>query len=145
MSDDRHKVTAAVHLLLEKDGKLLLLRRFNTGYEDGNYSMVAGHIDSNEGAHCAMIREAKEEAGIIIVKEHLETIHVMHRRNDDKEQIDFFLRAKNWTGEPSNTEPHRCDHLDWFDQQDLPKNMIPYIIFALERIQNNHYYSEFGW
>jgi hypothetical protein len=32
---DRFKVVAAVHLFLIRDGQVLLLRRFNTGYEDG--------------------------------------------------------------------------------------------------------------
>ncbi len=37
----RHPFVSAVHLFLERDGQVLLLRRFQTGYEDGNYSVVA--------------------------------------------------------------------------------------------------------
>ena len=38
---ERFKLVVAVHLLLIENKKILLLRRFNTGYEDGNYSVVA--------------------------------------------------------------------------------------------------------
>lgn len=34
---ERFKMRVAVHLILEQDNKYLLLRRYNTGYEDGNY------------------------------------------------------------------------------------------------------------
>jgi len=33
---ERFKLVSAVHIFLIRDGKVLLLRRFNTGYEDGN-------------------------------------------------------------------------------------------------------------
>ena len=37
-----------IHLLLVKDVKILLLRRYSAGYHDGNYSVVAGHINGGE-------------------------------------------------------------------------------------------------
>ena len=58
----RYTMPVAVHLFLIKDGRILLLRRFNTGYEDGNFTVVAGHVDGNESYIDAMLREAKEEA-----------------------------------------------------------------------------------
>lgn len=54
----------SVYLILVKDGKVLLLRRANTGYEDGNYGLVAGHLDGDESATTGMVREASEESGL---------------------------------------------------------------------------------
>ncbi|HEC35073.1 MAG TPA: NUDIX domain-containing protein, partial [Anaerolineae bacterium] len=89
MTEDRFRLLSAVHLFLVRDGKVLLLRRFNTGYEDGKYSVIAGHLDGNEEIKTAMIREAREEAGIEIAPQDLQVVGVMHRRSDD-ERIDFF-------------------------------------------------------
>jgi hypothetical protein len=41
MEKTRHTNIPASYLILMKDNNVLLLRRFNTGYEDGNYSMIA--------------------------------------------------------------------------------------------------------
>ena len=64
----RFKLIVAVHLFLLRNDEIILLRRFNTGYEDGNYSLIAGHIDGNEWITNAIIREAKEEGNILISK-----------------------------------------------------------------------------
>lgn len=74
---ERFKLVTSVHLILIKEGKVLLLRRYHTGYEDGNYSVVAGHIDGNESVIRAMQREAMEEAGIKIQEMDLKIVHVM--------------------------------------------------------------------
>lgn len=62
--NERHSNIPAAYLTLFRDNKVLLLRRCNTGYEDGNYSMVAGHVDQGETFTQAIIRESNEEAGI---------------------------------------------------------------------------------
>jgi len=66
LPEEKFKLIPTSHLILIKDNKILLLRRFNTGYEDGNYSVVAGHLEGNETFIQAMVREAKEEADIDI-------------------------------------------------------------------------------
>jgi 8-oxo-dGTP diphosphatase len=135
----------AVHLFLFKKESVLLARRFNTGYEDGKYSVPAGHIDGNETITQAMIREAKEEIGIRIKPRDLEVVHVMHRHSPDDERVDFFLVAARWEGEPEIKEPDKCDQLGWFKSASLPANLVPYVRTALERTQQGQSFSEFGW
>lgn len=135
---------ATSHLFLIKGNKILLLRRFNTGYQDGNYSAPAGHIEGNETARETMVREAKEEVEIEIKREDLKVVHVMHR-NENEERIDFFFTIKNWKGEPQIMEPHKCDDLNWFELDDLPNNIVPYIKQAINCFLKNIFYSEYGW
>jgi 8-oxo-dGTP pyrophosphatase MutT (NUDIX family) len=101
MARDWFKVVAAVHLFLIRDGQVLLLRRFNTGYEDGQYSVIAGHLDGGEEVTAAMRREAREEAGIELAPEDLRVVGIMHRKSTE-ERIDFFLTATEWAGEITN-------------------------------------------
>jgi ADP-ribose pyrophosphatase YjhB (NUDIX family) len=143
---DRFKVIIAVHLFLRQDNKILLMRRFNTGYEDGNYSVPAGHIDGGETITNAMIREAKEELTIHIEHDDLKVVHIMHRNADDWERIDFFLECKKWEGDIQIGEPDKCDNLEWIDDLDsLPENTIPYIRSAIEHYREDQHFSEFNW
>ena len=107
MTPERFRAVVAVHLLLLRGEEVLLLRRDNTGYEDGNYSVVAGHLDGNETARRAMVREAVEEAGIILAPADLRFVHVMHRKEtaEADERIDLFFAATRWQGEPEIGEP----------------------------------------
>jgi len=142
---ERFKLLSAVHLFLIKDNKILLQRRFNTGYEDGNFSVPAGHLDGNESASKAMAREALEETGIIVDPENLRVIHTMHRLTPKDERIDFFLTASEWQGEPVIKEPDKCDDLQWFPINQPPSNTIPYIRFAIKQYEAKNTFSEFGW
>lgn len=144
---ERFKITPACYLILIRDGETLLLRRFNTGFQDGNYGLVAGHLDGDESFRDAMVREAQEEAGIVVDKEDLNIVHIMHRSKIDTtgERIDLFLTTEKWEGEIKNMEPEKCDELSWFPLNNLPANTIPYIREVLENIQNKKIYSEFGF
>lgn len=140
----RSQFVVAVHLLFLRDDRVLLLRRFNTGWEDGRYSVPAGHVEAGETVTAAAVREAYEEIGVNLTPGDFRVAHVMHRRSDD-ERIDFFVAVSNWAGEIVNREPDKCDDLRWFPVSSLPANLIPYVRQALENVNGGITYGEFGW
>ncbi len=144
---ERYKITCASYLLLLRNEQILLLRRFNTGYEDGKYSLPAGHTDEGESVAGTMIREAKEEVNITIEKDDLELAHVMHRKGSDAndERLDFFFLCKKWIGEIKNLEPNKCDDLLWVNINQLPDNILPYVKLAIKHSQKRIMYSDLGW
>lgn len=127
---ERLRMPVAVHLLLERGGQVLLLRRYNTGYEDGNFSVPAGHLDGNETVAEAMIREAREEIGIQLDPAAVRIVQVMHRFAEE-ERIDWFLTADDWFGQIAINEPDKCDGLEWWPVTSLPANMVPYVAYAI--------------
>jgi len=144
MKKQRFRLLCTVHLFLIHNDSILLLRRFNTGYEDGNYSVIAGHIEGSEKIRTAMIREAREEASIELADQDLQVVGVMHRLSDE-EYIDFFLTATSWSGEIINNEPDKCDQLAWFSIEQLPDNLIPYVRKAIDNYRSSIWFESFGW
>ncbi|QXJ27927.1 hypothetical protein J5U23_00795 [Saccharolobus shibatae B12] len=69
----------SVHLFLLRDNEIFLQLGKNTSYRDGCWSVIAGHVEAKESATNAMVREAKDEAGIIIGPKALILVHVMHK------------------------------------------------------------------
>lgn len=142
MKDNRFKMPVSVQLVLQKDNKVLLLRRFNTGYADGHYCLPAGHIEENEEAMDAMIREAKEEVGIDLNKRNLELIHILHRKAKGIIYIDFIFKATKWHGDIKLMEKDKCDEVKWIDLENLPLNVIP---FTKKLLKTEEVYIPYGW
>ena len=140
----RNKAVPAVYIILEKAGKILLARRCNTGYQDGNYNVPSGHVEEGEYPKAAIIREAKEEINIDLVEDDLEFVHASYRLPHDEtgNRVDLFFRASHWSGELMNAEPYKCDDLRWFDPYDLPENMTPHVAAIIGYIQKKIIYSE---
>ncbi len=145
MAPTPHPVVPEASLLLIKEGKVFLVRRFNTGYEDGKYCFPAGHKEPGETPMQTAIREGREEVGVEVLPKHLTMIHVMYRQcGEDGERPAFFFHASEWVGEPKNMEPEKADDAKWFHLSELPE-MMPYMKEMLERYKRGRVYSEFGW
>ncbi len=142
--NERNKAIPASYLLLEKDGKILVARRCNTGYQDGNYQVPAGHVDEGELPSEALIREAKEEVGIDLAPGDFELVHVSYRPKHDNtdNRVDFFFRARTWGGEVKNMEPNKCDDLKWVALNELPESLTPHVRDAIECVQKGLFYKE---
>lgn len=141
---ERNKAIPASYLFLERDGKFLIARRCNTGYQDGNYQVPAGHVDEGELPSEALIREAKEEIGIDLSSNDVELVHVSYRpkHDDTDDRVDFFFRAKKWTGEVKIMEPDKCDDLKWVTLDELTTNITPHVRDAMECMQKGIFYRE---
>jgi len=134
----------AVHVFLLRGDFVLLLRRFNTGYEDGKLSVVAGHVEAGETVTQAAIRETREEVGIELARERLRVVGVMHRKSGD-ERVDFFLAYRLGSEAPRNVESDKCSELVWAPVSKPPDDTIPYVRAGLENFARGEWFQEFGW
>jgi 8-oxo-dGTP pyrophosphatase MutT (NUDIX family) len=145
MSGEKFRLYAASYLILKNNNRFLLSLRQNTLFMDGYYSLVAGHLDGNEPASRACLREAEEEANIKLTPKDIRPVHVMNRMSPPREYVDMYFLAENYRGEIKNMEPEKCGGLEWFEIDKLPDNTVPYIRFVLENYQKGIFYSENGW
>lgn len=130
MTMTRARFPATVQLFFFRENQILLLRRFNTGFRDGEYTVPAGHMDGGETVMQAAIREGKEEVGVDISEHNMTFSTVMHRI-EDEERVDFFVQVHQWDGEPFNAEPDKCDDVRWVELNSLPGNTVPYVRQAM--------------
>jgi 8-oxo-dGTP pyrophosphatase MutT (NUDIX family) len=139
---DRYKSCVDLHLVLRDDqDRVLLGERRNTGYMDGAFHFIAGHLEDGEPASRGVIREALEEAGI--TPEDIKLVHVMHHYTNSG-RMALFYEATRWNGEITNLEEDKCAGWQWFATDALPE-MIPYATEALAHIDKGVFESERGW
>jgi len=107
---------------------VLLYLRKNTGYLDGYWDLISGHVENGEDATAAIVREALEKAGIVINSAQLSIAHVEPRK------ADIFFECSNWTGTITNMEPDKCAALEFFQVHDLPAHIIDNVANVLKTI-----------
>lgn len=132
------------YLILRQEDKVLLCLRKNTGYCDGMWSLVAGHVEDGESGTSAMIRETQEEIGLHLLPSQIQVAHIMHRKTD-RLNIDVFFECFAWQGTVNNLEPEKCERLEFFPLHAPPANIIEYIKTALQQVLKKQFYSELGW
>src|SRR3989344_9610570 len=137
MIKERNLIYSAVYGILIRDSKVLLMRRFNTGYKDGFLTLPAGHIEKNELPKEAMSRELLEETGLIVNIKSVTPVHAMHRVCDSgKTYVDYYFEILDYDGNPENKELNKCDLMDWYDIENIPDNILTNIKNVLTFIKN---------
>ena len=140
----RFQVVPSAYLIfrrtIEEGDQVLLMLRAGTGYMDGHWATVAGHVEAGESCAAAAVREAREEVGVDVEVRDLRPVCCMHRTAGDgqviNERADFFFETRVWTGQPRLLEPDRAAALAWFGLGSLPTPVVPHEHSVLGNLMN---------
>ncbi len=110
----RHVTTNAI---IEKDNKILLVKRSSKMYMPNLYCLPGGYLDQGETIEKGILREVKEETGYDSGVVTLFRINGNPKR--DKGNVDFIFLVK--TLEKTGEHDKEVAEVKWFDFNDLPK------------------------
>ncbi|MBD0742976.1 NUDIX domain-containing protein [Streptomyces sp. CBMA152] len=123
MSDAQTPVIFFAGIILEnRDGHVLMMRRANTGFADGQWSLPGGRVDPGELAVQAAAREANEEVAADVQVNDLRTVHVINKVGEKGEPIVGWYFHTRWEGPVRNAETHRCSELSWTHPRTLAQD-----------------------
>jgi len=111
---DDPKVAAAI--LIEADGRVLLVRRINEPYR-GHWTLPAGFVDSGEDPARAAERECLEETGLEARALHL--LDVIAGK-EHPNGADFVIVYEGEVTGGVQTPGDDADSVGWFPYDDLP-------------------------
>ena len=143
--EERYKSMIVVDLMLTRTNEItgkkevLLALRKNTGYNDGKYELPGGHVEENEDLMNAMVREANEELGINLKVEDLKIEHILHNYKGNR--LNFIITTKKNEGDLQIGELDKCERLEWFDIENLPKNIYKKAENVIKEINNGIFYD----
>lgn len=142
---DRHLID--VHLLLVRDGRVLLTRRRDSNpLFDGLWHLPSGKLDAGESAVGAAVREAEEEVGVLVQPTDLRHVHTLHVNGSGPEpRLGLFFESQRWSGEPTNREPDKCSAVRWFPLDALPDHLIDYPAAGIHAYRTGVSFSVHGW
>ncbi|WP_328455518.1 phosphotransferase [Streptomyces sp. NBC_00386] len=138
MSGQRHTEPVDVHLILCRETaegpEVLLSRRAGQVYAAGLWHLPSGHLDGpHEDIVTALVREAREETGVVIDPADVRAaVTVHHRSPGGSSRSGYFFEVRRWQGEPRIAEPDVCDAMDWAPLDALPAGTVAYCRAGLD-------------
>ncbi len=120
-------IKIGIGVMVKKGNKILLGHRpskmVDTGgiYEPDSWCLPGGKQEYDETIFDCAIREVKEETNLNISK--LEVFGATDDIQPDRHFITIQVIANNYSGEIKIMEPTKQDDWQWFELNNLPKNL----------------------
>ncbi|MEU2346357.1 NUDIX domain-containing protein [Streptomyces sp. NPDC013082] len=127
-----------MHLILRRDTadgpQILLSRRAGQVYAAELWHLPSRHLDGpHEDVVAALIREAREETGVVIKEADVRAAVTVHHRNPaGTSRTGYLFEVRRWQGEPRIAEPDVCDAIEWAPLESLPSPMVAYCRAGLD-------------
>jgi len=102
------------------DGRVLLCKRLKAP-EAGFWNIVGGKVDLMQRSIDAARREAEEESGLKIGAVDFQCLAEEIILADGQHWVSLIYVTRDFTGEPTLTEPDKLSDIGWFALDDLPQ------------------------
>lgn len=139
----RTLLPAAAHIVCQHGSHILLIKRSKSiDTWPGYWAFPGGKVEDGELFRECALREASEEVGIftqIPIKQ--ETI--VMSRTVQWVKLNYYGLIDSWEQAPEILEKDLATDIGWFDQDDLPKPMVPHHRVALEALAKWVGYTEY--
>lgn len=135
-------------LILQQADKILLLKRSDSAkIFAGYWHLPTGKIEKGESPLEAMIRETKEEIGILVEPQLILTVYNKFPNffapHETWEDLCLFFKADASHHQPINVEPQKHSCMEWFELNNLPSPFISHIEFGIQQYAKNIAYAEY--
>jgi 8-oxo-dGTP diphosphatase len=147
-AEGTHRVAMAAHIWLRNEaGELLVIRRTGTTYLGGFWSVPAGHVEADETATQACVREVSEEVGVRLAIDDLRFALVQQKTGrDGEERVDFFFEASLPPRQQARiASPREVGDMAWVRPTCLPEPFAPYVRAAMEARRASAALSTWGF
>ncbi len=146
IAENRASFPVVVHLLLQRSQpeadavEMLLLRRANTGFMDGYFSLPGGHAEPGELPIAAVTRELHEEIGVQVHDP--QPLVVLPYQSGHHVGYNFVFTSSQWQGGAHLAEPESADLLCWVPASALPQPAVPWLAQVLQAAAGQGWYQE---
>ncbi len=112
-------VAGAVAAVIISQGRVLMVQRKRKPYKE-TWMFPAGFIDYGEHPKDALVREVREETGLVLERARL--IEVVQTKDDPRSpgHFCFFFEVKA-KGNKIKTDKEENNDIDWFQVEKMPK------------------------
>ena len=155
IAETRTTFPVVVHMLLQRPNlngadqspEILLLRRFQTGFMDGHWSLPGGHVEPGELPAEAAVRECQEETGVKVATP--TPLCLLPYRSATRAAVHVGLNlvfvGRQWQHQPYLAEPQQADMLVWAPIATLPKPFTPWLRNVLALLRGGQWYEELSY
>jgi len=121
-------------VILRDDGRVLLCRRMKAP-EAGFWNIVGGKVDPMEPSSDAARREAEEETGLKIGSVEFLCMAEEIIEADRQHWVSLIYVTRDFSGEPTLTEPDKLSEIGWFDPKDPPQPLSAFSVRAFSHLE----------
>lgn len=113
-------VTLTNMCMIKNEDKILVLNRNDPVWP--GLTFPGGHVEAHESFHDSVVREIKEETGLLIEDPKLVGVKQFFDKNDERYLVFFYIATK-FTGDVKASDE---GELTWMTKEELKANKLAY-------------------